>query len=166
MKLKICIVVGKYYQDAANDLIKGATLILNKYNKSSQKKKEIDYIYGTGISGFKKYTGTLNFENSGTGARSFLGILTCFPYKVTITGDASLKLRPFKRLTTYLENIGASIAHPKNKKHSLPIKIYGTKDWALAQKHYIKIPSAQIATALIYSALQSKGITEIIETLL
>ena len=43
MKLKLCIVVGKYYQDAANDLIRGATLILNKYNKSLPKKKEIEY---------------------------------------------------------------------------------------------------------------------------
>ena len=33
MKLKICIVVGKYYNDAANDLIKGATLLLDKYKK-------------------------------------------------------------------------------------------------------------------------------------
>ena len=33
MKLKVCIVVGKYYNDAANDLIKGATLLLDKYKK-------------------------------------------------------------------------------------------------------------------------------------
>ena len=33
MKLKICIVVGKYYNDAADDLIRGATLLLDKYKK-------------------------------------------------------------------------------------------------------------------------------------
>ncbi len=33
MKLKICIVVGNYYHDAADDLIKGATSLLNKYKK-------------------------------------------------------------------------------------------------------------------------------------
>ena len=54
--------------------------------------------------------------------------------------------------------------HPKNKNLSLPLKINGTKEWALAQKHYIKVPSAQIATAIIYAGLQTKGITEIIET--
>ena len=128
------------------------------------RKKNIDYVYGMGISGFKKFKGTLNFQNSGTSARSFLGILTCYPYPVTITGDSSLKKRPFKRLTNFLEKIGASFNHPKDKKKSLPLKIHGTKEWALAQKHYIKIPSAQIVTALIYAALQSKGITEIIET--
>ena len=33
MKLKICVVVGKYYNDAADDLIKGATSLLDKYKK-------------------------------------------------------------------------------------------------------------------------------------
>ena len=89
--------------------------------------------------------------------------MTCYPYPVTITGDASLKLRPFKRLTNYLENIGATITHPKNKKHNLPIKISGTKDWAIAQKHIIKFKSSQISSAIIYASLQCKGISEIIE---
>ena len=128
------------------------------------KKKSFDFVHGSGISGFKKFSGTLNFQNSGTSARSFLGILSCFPHTVKIDGDSSLKLRPFKRLTDYLEKIGATITHPKNKKYTLPIKICGTKDWSLAQSHYLKIPSAQIASALIYAGIQTQGITEIIET--
>ena len=155
----ISIIKGLNSHDVAstiNGLKKLGIKIIKKNNKN--------YVYGTGISGFKKFTGTINFQNSGTSARGFLGILACYPYPVTITGDSSLKVRPFKRLTNFLENIGASFIHPKNKSYSLPLKIHGTKKWALSQKHYIKIPSAQIATALIYSALQSKGITEIIET--
>ncbi len=128
------------------------------------KKKDSYYVFGNGISGFKKFSGTIDCGNSGTSARSFLGLLTCYPYPVTITGDSSLKVRPFKRLTNYLEKIGANIVHPKNKKFKLPIKIYGTKDWPLAQPHYIKVPSAQIKTAIIYAGLQTPGITEIIET--
>ena len=137
---------------------------LKKLGIKIVRKNKIDYIHGTGISGFKKFKGTINFGNSGTSARSFLGILTCYPYPVTITGDASLKLRPFKRLTNYLENIGATITHPKNKKHNLPIKISGTKDWAIAQKHIIKFKSSQISSAIIYASLQCKGISEIIES--
>ena len=128
------------------------------------KKKDASYVYGRGISGFNKFIGILDFKNSGTSARSFLGILTCFPHSVIITGDASLKLRPFKRLTGYLESIGATIIHPKNKSFNLPIKITGTKNWALAQKHYVKVKSAQITSSLIYAAIQTKGITEIIES--
>ena len=137
---------------------------LKKLGIKIKRKNGTDYVHGMGISGFKKFSGILNFENSGTSARSFLGILTCYPHQVTITGDSSLKSRPFKRLTRYLENIGATIIFPKNKKFSLPLKITGTKEWALAQKHYINIPSAQIASAIIYAGLQTKGITEIIET--
>ena len=33
MKLKICIVAGKYYNDSTDDLIRGATLLLDKYKK-------------------------------------------------------------------------------------------------------------------------------------
>ena len=127
-------------------------------------KKGWTHVYGNGISGFKKFSGTLDFRNSGTSARSFLGLLSCYPCNVKITGDSSLKLRPFKRLTNYLENIGAKIDHPKNKKYNLPIKILGTKEWALAQKHKLRVKSAQITSALIYAALQTKGITEIIES--
>ena len=137
---------------------------LKKMGIKIEKKNGVDHVYGNGISGYKKFKGTLNFGNSGTSARSFLGILTCYPNEVTITGDASLKIRPFKRLTDYLERIGANIKNPKNKKNSLPIKIHGTQEWALAQKHEIKIKSAQITSAIIYAALQTKGVTEIIES--
>ena len=128
------------------------------------KKKNLYFVYGNGISGFKKFSGAINCGNSGSTSRSFLGLLTCYPYPVTITGDSSLKVRPFKRLTTYLEKIGATVIHPKNKKVELPIKIHGTKDWPLAQRHLLKVPSAQIKTAIIYAALQTPGKTEIIET--
>ena len=128
------------------------------------KKKNSYYVYGNGISGFKKFSGVIDCGNSGSTSRSFLGLLTCYSCTVTITGDSSLKIRPFKRLTTYLEKIGANIIHPKNKKFELPIKIHGTRVWPLAQRHYLKIPSAQIKTALIYAGLQTPGITEIVET--
>ncbi|HIF61846.1 MAG TPA: hypothetical protein EYQ38_02685 [Candidatus Pelagibacter sp.] len=128
------------------------------------KKKEFYYVYGNGISGFKKFSGTIYCGNSGTTSRSILGLLSCYPHPVTVTGDPSLKTRPFKRLTYFLEKIGANITHPINKNFQLPIKIYGTKNWPLAQCHNLKIPSAQIKTALIYAGLQTPGITEIIET--
>jgi 3-phosphoshikimate 1-carboxyvinyltransferase len=128
------------------------------------KKKKIYHVYGNGISGFKKFNGTIYCGNSGTTSRSILGLLSCYPYPVTITGDPSLRKRPFKRLTHFLEKIGANIIHPLNRNFQLPIKICGTKNWALAQRHNLKIPSAQIKTALIYAGLQTPGITEIIET--
>ena len=46
MKLKICIVAGKYYQESANDLIKGATLLLDKYKRHKLKYK---ILYAPGV---------------------------------------------------------------------------------------------------------------------
>ena len=143
--------------------INSTIINLKKLGIKILKKKENYYVYGNGISGFKKFRGTLNLKNSGTSARSFLGILSCYPYPVTITGDAALKVRPFRRLTSYLEKIGANFVHPKSKKSTLPVKIHGTRDWALAQTHYLKIPSAQIATAIMYAGLQINGITKVVE---
>ena len=158
-----CLGVSKIKGLNSED-VKATIGALKKLGIKIIKKDGFDHVYGLGISGFKKFNGVLNFGNSGTSARSFLGILTCFPFPVIVTGDASLKKRPFKRLTDYLEKIGAVIEHSKNKKYTLPIRIHGTKDWALAQKHEIKIKSAQISSAIIYAALQTRGVTEIIES--
>ena len=144
--------------------VKATIGALKKLGIKILRKNNIDYVYGSGISGFKKFEGTINCYNSGTSARSLLGILACYPYPVKITGDESLKLRPFKRLTNYLESNGAIISHPKNKKYTLPIKIIGTKDWSLAQKHFLKVKSAQLSSALIYAGIQTNGVTEIIES--
>ena len=88
-----------------------------------KKKGGVFYVYGSAISGFKKFTGVINCGNSGTSIRSLLGLLACYPYPVTLTGDASLRKRPFQRLTNFLEQVGAIITHPKNSKTTLPIKI-------------------------------------------
>tara|TARA_Y100000590_G_scaffold409436_1_gene501615 strand:- start:198 stop:1550 length:1353 start_codon:yes stop_codon:yes gene_type:complete len=158
-----CLGVSKI-KGLISDDIKSTITALKKLGIKITSKKDFSSVYGSGISGFKKFSGSLDFGNSGTSARSFLGLLACHPYQIKITGDSSLKLRPFKRVTNYLEKIGAIIKHPKNKNISLPIKVYGTKEWALAQKHVVKIKSAQITSALIYAALQIKGETEIIES--
>ena len=158
-----CLGVSKIKGLNSED-VRATVNALKKLGIKVIRKNGLDQVYGVGISGFKKFRGILNFKNSGTSIRSFLGILTCYPYPVIVTGDSSLKKRPFKRLTDYLEKIGAVIKHPKNKKYTLPVKIHGTKDWALAQRHEIKVKSAQISSAIIYAALQTKGTTEIIES--
>ena len=45
MKHKVCIVVGKYYQDATDDLIKGATLLLDKYKKLDYKILQVPGVF-------------------------------------------------------------------------------------------------------------------------
>ena len=49
MNHKICIVVGNYYRDAANNLIKGATSIIDKYKNSKKYKFKYKILYAPGI---------------------------------------------------------------------------------------------------------------------
>ena len=109
-----CLGVSKI-KGLNSDDIKTTIAALKKLGIKIISKKKLNYVYGNGISGFKRFRGTLNFKNSGTGARSFLGILTCYPYQINITGDESLKLRPFKRLTNFLEDVSTSFHSFWNK---------------------------------------------------
>ena len=161
-----CLGISKINALKSEDVQEGTINNLKKIGIKIVRKKEWDYVYGVGISGFKKFKGIINFSNSGTSLRSFLGALTCYPWPVTLTGDSSLRRRPVRRLTNYLERIGVFVAHPKNKKFTLPVRFHGTtQEWAFAQKHNLmKIPSAQVCNALILAGLQCKGETEIIES--
>ena len=45
MKHKVCIVVGKYYQDVTDDLIIGATSLLDKYKKLEYKILQVPGVF-------------------------------------------------------------------------------------------------------------------------
>src|SRR3989449_5854789 len=51
----------------------------------------------------------LNCGNSGTTARLILGILAGQKFSATLTGDASLRRRPMRRVTEPLRQMGAEI---------------------------------------------------------
>ena len=102
----------------------------------------------------------LNFGNSGTGIRLIAGLISSNNIKAGLKGDKSLSKRPMRRVTDHLKRIGASI---ELKKNSLPpIKIKGVGD-AIPLNYDIKIPSAQIKSAIMLSALNTNGIVKIKE---
>ena len=65
------------------------------------------------------------------------------------------------RVIKYINKIGAEIIEAKNK-FNLPLVIQGT-NYPLAQKHILDIPSAQVKSAIMFSALNTPGTTEIVE---
>ena len=117
-----CLGISKINGLKSED-IEATICALKKLGIKILRKGNLDYIHGMGISGFKKFTGVINFSNSGTSLRSLLGILACYPWPVTLTGDSSLQRRPVRRLTDYLERVGAFIIHPKNKNPAIPSHI-------------------------------------------
>ena len=102
----------------------------------------------------------LDFGNSGTGIRLLAGLISSNNIKATLKGDKSLSKRPMKRVTDHLKRIGASIE--LNKDSFPPIKIKGVGD-AIPLSYDIKIPSAQIKSAIMLSALNTNGLVKIKE---
>lgn len=88
---------------------------------------------------------TLDCGNSGTTARLLLGILAAHPFRAQVSGDASLRRRPMKRVTEPLQRMGATMT--ANAVDGLPLAITGGAlrplQWTLP------VASAQIKSALL-----------------
>ena len=131
---------------------------IKKLGIKYSKKKNIYYIYGFGVNGFNfKKNVTINAGNSGTLARLILGLLVKSNFTVKLIGDNSLSKRDFSRVIKPLKLFGVDI---KSKNNLLPIKILGTK-YLRPINYYENIGSAQVKSCIIFSALNTPGITTI-----
>jgi len=113
-------------------------------------------IFGLGI-GFKKFRGTINFNNSGTTLRLLTGLLATSEVDVKLIGDQSLSKRPM-RIIPLMEKFFAKF-YPKNKNY-LPIQITGYPD-SVQSELMVNKPSAQMVSACILAGMNSHGITTI-----
>ena len=119
-------------------------------------------IYGNGLNSFKfkKKITKIYVGNSGTTARLLSGLLATSPGKFYMHGDSSMNKRDMFRVSKHLEKIGCFF-YPKNKS-SLPIVIEGTT-MPLAQTHVEMLGSAQVKSSILLAALNTPGITSVIE---
>jgi 3-phosphoshikimate 1-carboxyvinyltransferase len=90
----------------------------------------------------------LNCGNSGTTARLMLGILAGQNFSATLTGDASLRRRPMRRVTEPLKQMGADITESGD---GLPLTIRGAKLRGLTYSS--PVASAQVKSAILFAAL-------------
>lgn len=99
----------------------------------------------TGRAMFHRPTESLHCGNSGTTARLLLGILAAHPFRATLTGDASLRRRPMRRVTEPLERMGARFTGRDPDR--LPLIVtggdLGPLNWELP------VSSAQLKSALL-----------------
>ena len=89
--------------------------------------------------------------NSGTTARLMLGILAGLSGSATLTGDASLRRRPMRRVTEPLKQMGADI---KEGGDGLPLTIRGGKLRGLT--YASPVASAQVKSAILFAGLTGK----------
>src|SRR5437762_13358666 len=93
----------------------------------------------------------LNCGNSGTSARLMLGILAGQRFEATLTGDASLRRRPMRRVTEPLKQMGADIEEGGD---SLPLTIRGGKLHGLT--YTSPVASAQVKSAILLAGLTGR----------
>ena len=117
-------------------------------------------IAGAGLNGLKAPRKPLDAENSGSTIRMLAGVLAGQSFTSTLTGDASLRRRPMKRVATPLRQMGAEIHSQEGDR--APIEIRGG---ALKAIDYTPpIPSAQVKSAVLLAGLYADGVTTVRES--
>ncbi len=118
-------------------------------------------IGGAGLGGLQAPRQVLDAGNSGSTIRMLSGILAGQDFRATITGDASLRRRPMRRIIEPLRQMGAEI-RARDGQYA-PLEIRGGR---LRPIHYrLPVPSAQIKTAVLFAGLFAEGITTVEEEL-
>ena len=87
--------------------------------------------------------------NSGTTTRLLLGILAGRGIRATLTGDASLRRRPMRRVTDPLREMGARITESEGG--TLPVSLCGGRLRAI--EHVSAVASAQVKSAVLLAGL-------------
>jgi len=117
-------------------------------------------INGVGLGGILEPKSPLNFDNSGTSARLIMGLVSTHNITSIFTGDDSLSSRPMKRVLKPLTNFGAN--YSLRKDNFLPAILKGS-DLPMPFTYELKEPSAQIKSAILLGALNTPGITKVID---
>lgn len=114
------------------------------------------YIKGVGNTSLKESDNVLNSGNSATTMRLLSGVLAAQPFLSVITGDASLRTRPMKRLIEPLKLMGAEI-YGRCSNSLAPLVIRGKRLSGIS--YTMPIPSAQIKSAILLAGLFAEGKT-------
>jgi 3-phosphoshikimate 1-carboxyvinyltransferase len=91
----------------------------------------------------------LDCGNSGTTTRLLLGLLAGHPFAATLTGDASLRKRPMRRVTGPLSEMGARFVERAGD--GLPLTVRGGPLRAL--RYAMPVSSAQIKSSLLLAGV-------------
>jgi 3-phosphoshikimate 1-carboxyvinyltransferase len=115
---------------------------------------------GVGLGGLAEPADVLDLGNSGTAARLLLGVLATHPFTSFVTGDASLRSRPMRRVTDPLARFGARFASREGGR--LPLAVSGAAN-PVPVEYTLPVPSAQVKSAVLLAGLNTPGETTVIE---
>ncbi|HEX6929498.1 MAG TPA: 3-phosphoshikimate 1-carboxyvinyltransferase, partial [Gammaproteobacteria bacterium] len=96
----------------------------------------------------------LDLGNSGTGIRLLAGLLSGCDLTATMTGDASLRSRPMRRVTQPLTRMGAIIE--TSTEGTPPLVVHG-KSVLRGIDYAMPVASAQVKSAILMAGLAAKA---------
>lgn len=104
--------------------------------------------------------GPLDMGNSGTGIRLLAGVLAGQSFTSEMTGDASLRSRPMRRIQEPLEQMGARV-ELLGPKGCAPVRITGGTLRGI--EYAPPVASAQVKSCVLLAGLFAEGMTAVIE---
>jgi len=146
------------YSSAAD--CKSTLACLRHLGVEVQQSRERLHITGKGLDGLQPPRRSLDAENSGSTIRMLSGVLAGQPFSSTITGDASLRARPMRRVVEPLRKMGAEIR--THGADCAPLEIHGGTLHSI--DYSLPIPSAQVKSAILLAGLYADGVTTVRET--
>jgi 3-phosphoshikimate 1-carboxyvinyltransferase len=111
--------------------------------------RQNDVVRIRGRGRFRAPEAALDCGNSGTTARLLLGLLAGHRFRATLTGDASLRRRPMRRVTVPLGRMGARFE--EHGGDGLPLTVRGGPLQPL--RYEMPVSSAQIKSALLLAGV-------------
>ena len=117
-------------------------------------------IHGVGVGGLLQPNAALDMGNSGTSTRLLMGLIASHGITAAFTGDASLSKRPMGRVIEPLSRMGASFTPSPGG--TLPLMMEGLCP-AVPIEYRLPVASAQVKSAVLLAALNTPGITTVIE---
>jgi 3-phosphoshikimate 1-carboxyvinyltransferase len=117
-------------------------------------------VTGAGLHGLTEASDVLDCGNSGTTMRLLSGLLAGQPFLSVLTGDASLRRRPMRRIIEPLQRMGATL-DGRAEGTLPPLVIRGGGLGGL--KYETPVASAQVKSAILLAGLYADGPTTVIE---
>ncbi|MFK7856608.1 MAG: 3-phosphoshikimate 1-carboxyvinyltransferase [Granulosicoccus sp.] len=117
-------------------------------------------LYGGGVEALSPAHDSIYLGNSGTGMRLLTGLLAGMDIPAVLTGDASLSVRPMRRIVDPLSQMGAAISTGEGGTPPLAIESAGRLKGI---EYTCPMASAQVKSAVLLAGLHARGQTTVHE---
>ncbi len=117
-------------------------------------------VHGAGWQGLSEPADVIDVANSGTLIRLLPGLVASRDFLCVLTGDASIRRRPMRRVLEPLATMGATVAGRAGNTLP-PISICGGA--LKGGDHQLAVASAQVKSCLLLAGLRAEGVTRVFE---